>query len=475
MEEQLLDQFSVLATTSLQEEKTFKLKNGDAFAILNKYGDILPFKKSVHGLFYSGTRFLSDFQLRIEGQKPLYLSSDLKEGNEMISVDLTNPDIVDNGKVLLSKGQIHIMRKKILWEGVYYEQMRFYNYGQEKIDFKLDLFFDADFDDIFEVRGTKRARKGEKFPIESQDYKINLRYTGLDNKERTTQILMCPQPNKLQGGFASYEIKLDPDQSYLISLTIAFLISGEKERELLGLPMAIKKYKRRLEYIDKTSCDVYTSNTQFNHWIHRSKADLITMITDTPWGPYPYAGIPWYNTPFGRDGIITALECLWISPEVANGVLHYLSGTQAREENSFRDAEPGKILHESRKGEMAELDEIPFRQYYGSIDSTPLFIVLAGSYFKRTGDFDTIKEIWPNIELALTWIQKYGDIDGDMFVEYVRKENSGLFNQGWKDSYDSVSYSDGRIAEAPIALCEVQGYVYDAWHKSFIAGKSNGV
>jgi glycogen debranching enzyme len=474
MEEELPDQFSVLATTSLQEEKTFKLKNGDAFAILNKYGDILPFKKSVQGLFYEGTRFLSDYQLRIEGQKPLYLSSDLKEGNEMISVDLTNPDIVDDHTLRLSKGLIHIMRKKILWEGVYYEQMRVYNYSLEKIDFKLDLNFDADFDDIFEVRGTYRAKKGKKFPIESDDYKINLKYVGLDNIERTTQILMCPQPGKLKGGKATYEIKLEPNQSYLISLTIAFLISGEKKRELLGLHMAIKKYKRRLEYIGRTSCEVSTSNTQFNHWIHRSKADLITMITDTPLGPYPYAGIPWYNTPFGRDGIITALECLWISPEVAKGVLHYLSATQAKEKNTFMDAEPGKILHESRKGEMADLNEIPFKLYYGSIDSTPLFIVLAGAYFKRTGDLDTIKEIWPNIELALTWIEKYGDIDGDMFVEYVRKENSGLFNQGWKDSHDAVSYSDGRIAEAPIALCEVQGYVYDAWLKASLLAKALG-
>lgn len=466
MEENLIDQFSVLATTSLQEERTFKLKYGDCFAILNKYGDILPFRKSVQGLYYEGTRFLSDFQMRIEGQKPLYLSSDLKEGNEMITVDLTNPDIIVDDKLTLAKGLIHIMRKKLLWEGVYYEQMRLYNYGQEKINFRMDLSFNADYDDIFEVRGTIRAKKGRMLKVNSDNQKLTLGYVGLDNKERNTNIVMCPCPDKLYGNIASYNIRLDPNQSFIISLTIAFMISGEKEKQITSFPLAVKKYKRRLDYIHEMSCDVHTSNTQFNHWIHRSKADLITMITDTKFGPYPYAGIPWYNTPFGRDGIITALECLWISPDVAKGVLHYLAVTQATEENTFRDAEPGKILHESRNGEMADLNEIPFKEYYGSIDSTPLFIVLAGAYFKRTGDLQTIKDLWPNIQAALTWIDKYGDIDGDMFVEYVRKENSGLFNQGWKDSHDAVSYSDGRIVEAPVALCEVQGYVYDAWKKA---------
>jgi glycogen debranching enzyme len=474
MEEKLIDQFSVLATTSLQEERTFKLKNGDSFAILNKYGDILPFKKSVQGIFYEGTRFLSDYQIRIEGQKPLYLSSDTKEGNEMISVDLTNPDIIENGSLSLAKGSVHIMRKKILWEGVYYEQMRIYNYSLENIKFKLELFFDADFDDIFEIRGTVRAKKGRILPVETHINRLKLGYIGLDDKLRNTRIFMCPDPTAFEQNVATYEISLKPNQSYLISITIAFMITGEKEKAILGFPLAIKKYKRRIDYINKTSCDVFTSNTQFNHWIHRSKADLITMITDTPFGPYPYAGIPWYNTPFGRDGIISAIECLWISPEVAKGVLEYLAVTQAKEEDSFRDGEPGKILHESRKGEMADLDEIPFKQYYGSIDSTPLFIILAGSYYKRTGDIETIAKLWPNIELALIWIEKYGDIDGDTFIEYSRKEKSGLFNQGWKDSYDAVSYSNGQIVIPPVALCEVQGYVYDAWLKASLLAKTLG-
>jgi glycogen debranching enzyme len=475
MEHNGMDQFSVLASTSLQEERTFKLKYGDCFAILNKYGDILPFRKSVQGIYYEGTRFLSDFQVRIDGQKPLYLSSDTKEGNEMISVDLTNPDILLNGELKLAKGSVHIMRKKILWEGVYYEQMRIYNYSLEHIDFRLDLHFNADYDDIFEVRGTTRAKKGKLLPPKATANRLKLSYLGLDSKQRTTRIFICPDPESFKKNMATFDISLGPNKSHLVAVTATFMITGEDEKDILGFPLAIKKYKRRIEYINRTSCDVITSNTQFNHWIHRSKADMITMITDTQYGPYPYAGIPWYNTPFGRDGIITALECLWISPEVAKGALEYLAATQAKEIDSFRDAEPGKILHESRHGEMADLNEIPFKQYYGSIDSTPLFIVLAGAYFKRTGDVETISRIWPNIELALTWIDIYGDKDGDMFVEYERKEKSGLFNQGWKDSHDAVSYSDGRIINPPIALCEVQGYVYDAWNKASLMAKTLGL
>ena len=189
-------------------------------------------------------------------------------------------------------------------------------------------------------------------------------------------------------------------------------------------------------------------------------ADLNMLMTDTPQGRYPYAGIPWYSTTFGRDGLITALQMLWIDPRVARGVLKRLAFYQAKTVDPLADAEPGKILHEMRGGEMAALREVPFAHYYGSVDATPLFVLLAGLYVERTGDEETLAELWPAIEAALRWIDGAGDPDRDGFVEYQRASEQGLANQGWKDSYDAIFHADGRLAEGYIALAEVQGYVF---------------
>ncbi len=217
-----------------------------------------------------------------------------------------------------------------------------------------------------------------------------------------------------------------------------------------------------LERYNAWSCHLHSSNEQINDWVKRAVSDLHMMTTELPTGPYPYAGVPWFNTPFGRDGIVTALECLWLRPSLARGVLAFLASTQATQTIPEQDAEPGKILHEMRNGEMATLKEMPFGRYYGSVDATPLFVVLAGAYYQRTGNRDFIESLWPNVDAALHWIDHYGDRDGDGFVEYDRQSTDGLVHQGWKDSDDAIFHRDGTLVEGPVALCEVQGYVYAA-------------
>jgi glycogen debranching enzyme len=218
-----------------------------------------------------------------------------------------------------------------------------------------------------------------------------------------------------------------------------------------------------LEQEKTTTCYLQSSNGQFNAWANRSLADIHMMITPLATGPYPYAGVPWFNTPFGRDGLITAWECLWMRPDIARGVLAYLAATQAVDVIPEQDAEPGKILHETRSGEMAALQEMPFGRYYGSVDATPMFVALAGAYYERTGDICFIEGIWPNILSALEWMRTFGDKDGDGFLEYERRCDTGLIHQGWKDSDDAVFHRDGSPAQGAIAMCEVQGYAYAAY------------
>jgi glycogen debranching enzyme len=224
----------------------------------------------------------------------------------------------------------------------------------------------------------------------------------------------------------------------------------------------LRSARRALKISSRRAASLDSSNSLFNEFARRSVADLYMLLTETDYGPYPFAGIPWFGTAFGRDGILTALFALWLDPSIARGVLRFLAATQATDLDPKRDAEPGKILHEMRDGEMARLAEVPFARYYGSVDATPLFVLLLGEYFKRTGDLETVRELWPNVEAALRWIDTYGDPDGDGFVEYHRQDGRGLINQGWKDSHDSIFHEDGRTAKGPVALCEVQAYVYGA-------------
>lgn len=451
----------ILASSALADQKTIVLKEGDTFALFEVHGDIYQIPSGSQGIFHNGTRYLSRMELSINSLKPLLLSSLPREDNQMIIVDLTNPDLsLENNEAVL-RGTIHISRSKFLWQGAYHEKIRFINFGLDPASFEVALKYDADFADIFEVRGTMRQRRGAKLPVAFLENGVKFAYKGLDNILRETRISLHPTPASIDEDLIRYQIHLGPKDEISLEM-VADFVEERSEVSVHGFDVSKNAMNTYMDKVRAYCAGILTSNEQFNEWINRSKNDLITMTTRTAHGLYPYAGIPWYSTAFGRDGILTAFECLWVEPELAKGVLNYLAKTQATGFNDFQDAEPGKIFHETRGGEMAELGEIPFKLYYGTIDATPLFICLAGAYVERTNDLDTLKRIWPNIEKALYWIDNYGDIDGDGFVEYKTKSSKGLTNQGWKDSFDSIFHEEGDLAPEPIALCEVQGYVYDA-------------
>ena len=472
---QIEDDFYISATSTYADDRVRVLNHGNTFGVFDRWGDIQQIGTRVQGLYHEGTRFVSDFEFRINGERPLLLSSTISENNEILTVDLTNPEMITREGVVIPQSKIHIFRTKYLRQGQCYESIKLANYDTSPYAFDVVFSFSADYKDIFEIRGTRRKGRGENLPAEKEETNgLRHRYVGLDKIERQTYHQFTPDPDEIKPQTVTYKLNLAPKQVYQIQIKTLFLTGEEttsaKEASLgeeVGQFTTLEGNRNRLPTI-------VTSNEQFNHWLSRSKTDLVSLIADTPYGKYPYAGIPWFNTAFGRDGIITAFETLWLAPDLARDVLFFLAKTQAKELDSFMDAEPGKILHETRKGEMAELGEIPYKMYYGTVDATPLFIMLAGAYFRRTGDLETIRRIWPNIKNALKWIEEYGDMDGDGFLEYQKKGENGLIHQGWKDANDAVSHEDGKLAETPVALCEVQGYVYDAKRKAAMLAKKMG-
>jgi glycogen debranching enzyme len=432
------------------------------YAVFDRFGDVETFGTGELGLFYQDTRFLSRMTLRLGKDRPLLLSSTVREDNAVLAVDATNPDVWRDSETVVPRGTIHVFRSKILWDKACHERLRIHNYGRVAVDFVLSIEFDADFADIFELRGMHREHRGRRLEPEITDDGLVLAYEGLDKRLRRTRIMFDPKPSRVTKSVVSCQVHLEPGENANYQWAIACEVDGHSHGASESYEKIMHDATAALERTRAQEPQVFAKNEQFNDLLNRSLADLHMMRTETRYGPYPYAGVPWFSTVFGRDGIITALQCLWFDPSLARGVLAYLAANQADAEKPEQDAQPGKVLHEVRNDEMAVMDEVPFRRYYGSIDATPLFVILAGAYYKRTGDRAFVESIWSNVQRALEWIDRYGDADGDGFVEYSRRSKHGLIHQGWKDSQDSVFHSDGTLAEAPIALCEVQGYVYAA-------------
>ena len=468
-------QFFIPATASLHERRPRTLKHGDTFAVFDHNGDAVSGPGSPEGLFHRDTRHLSHFYLTIGGLRPILLSSTLRNDNATLTCDLTNPDLYDEKNQLVTEHDvIHIRRSRFLWNATCYERLVLRSFDVSPRKVRVELQFRADFADMFEVRGTRRERRGEQHPPKSNHDTVQLSYTGLDGRTRTTDLQFDPAPTRLLHDRAQFELTLEPRELRSIFIEIRCGTEGRNyplRRAFFG---ALRDARRSMRQSSSRAAAITSSNELFNEAIRRSVSDVYMLVTDLPEGPYPYAGIPWFSTVFGRDGLITAWETLWADAQIARGVLLHLAAHQATTIDPAADAEPGKILHEMRQGEMAELREVPFKQYYGSIDSTPLFIMLAGAYLQRTGDVETLRKLWPNIEAALQWIVEYGDLDGDGFVEYRRRTPEGLVNQGWKDSQDSIFHADGTLAQGPIALVEVQAYVYGAYRAASDIAKTLG-
>ena len=456
--------FEIAAAASLQDVRLLILKHGDTFAVFDSIGDASPDVGTTQGVYYLDTRHLSRLSMILDGARPMLLSSTLRDDNATLTCDLSNPDRLDaSGQLLVQHDVIHLRRSRFLWNASCYERVNIRNFDDQPRRIELAIAFAADFADLFEVRGARRARRGETHPSKIGASQATLSYTGLDNRRLSTTLRFDPAPTKLSPDGAVFVLNLAPRESRSLFVEIDCRNDEQKLAPRQAFFIALRDARRRLRTSSSRAASIETSNQIFNEAARRSIADLYMLMTDLPEGPYPYAGIPWFSTVFGRDGIITALEMLWLDPSIARGVLGRLAATQATSVDAAADAEPGKILHEARHGEMAALGEVPFRRYYGSVDATPLFVMLAGAYLERTGDLDTVRRLRPHIESALNWIDHYGDRDGDGFVEYGTRTKQGLVNQGWKDSHDAIFHADGRLAEGPIALVEVQAYVYSAW------------
>jgi glycogen debranching enzyme len=455
------EHYYILASSVAADLPKLVLKHDDAFLVADRRGDF-PNVPSEFGFYVGDTRFLSLLELRLHGLRGIALNAGVSDDALEAAIDLTNPDMPLRPHVVLPGRSMRLSRRLTIYGRQLYHWMAVESFVHERHDLALTLSFAADFVDVFEVRGHPRPKRGQMLPREGDARLVRLGYRGLDGLVRTSTLAFDPPPDRLDAAGAEYQLLLTPCDRIELSLVVSANVEPDTPPRALAFLDATKRRRAPVERLDREATRVRTNHDLFDHWLQRSRRDLHVLLTETPDGFVPYAGIPWYVAPFGRDALITALQLLPFEPEIARGTLRYLARLQGNVDDAFTDQEPGKILHEYRRGEMATCREIPFIPYYGSVDATPLFVMLAAEYFKWTDDLDFTREMWPAVERALEWMRVMGEAQGRGFLAYARRSPVGLPNQGWKDSHDSVMHADGRLAETPIALAEVQGYQYAA-------------
>lgn len=435
------------------------LKDADTFLVADPWGDL---KGGADGLFDRDTRILSRFVMTAGLARPSRLSSGVSRDNVFFTAHTTNRPLPPMGGRSAPAGVLHLERRRFIRDHRLFERVRMMNHGVEDVLLPLAFDFGADFADIFQVRGTLREKRGTGETPTTDGRRVTFRYTGLDKVVRTSCLAFSEPPARLTGSRAEFMFSLPMGKALDLYIecgpeACTTPDAGRWREHAVAARLAMRRRRRRGASVRGPR------SPRFNAWLDQSRADIALLTTDLPTGPYPYAGTPWFSTPFGRDGIIAAWQMLWLDPSLARGVLTYLAARQATETSAFQDSQPGKIMHETRGGEMSALGEVPFGLYYGGVDTTCLFVALAGAYARRTGDLDLIRSLWPNLIAATEWMRDYGDSNGDGLIDYQRAAETGLSNQGWKDSEDSIFHKDGRFPKGPVALLEVQGYAYAAW------------
>ncbi|OQP07735.1 amylo-alpha-1,6-glucosidase [Geobacillus sp. 46C-IIa] len=438
------------------------IKENDLFLLTDREGNIPEHHPYGLGLYMKDTRFLSKWDLRINGEKPILLSSDAAE-NYVATILLTNPHMEKSGEVVLWRESVEIERKRFIYEDVLYETIKLKNYHPKPVQFEVSVHIDADFADMFIVRGFQTGEVGKRTEKTMGHRSLTFGYVGADGIKRATRVAWDrPEKAVFEYGEISFHFALQHAEEQTITFAIAPHIGQEEGKQFVPLEEAFYRLKESYCRWEEKTAKVTTDDHRLERLVRRGIVDLRVLLTDLGYGPFPVAGLPWFGVPFGRDSLIAALQLLPFNHEVAKGTLLTMAHYQGKKEDPWRDEQPGKIMHEIRFGELANTNQIPFTPYYGTIDATPLFLVLLAEYVKWTGDFDLVVQLREHIDAALVWIDQYGDRDGDLFVEYHQQSSKGIANQGWKDSGDSIVHRNGEYARSPIALVEVQGYVYQA-------------
>ncbi|WP_353843502.1 glycogen debranching N-terminal domain-containing protein [Mesorhizobium sp.] len=414
---------SLDATAPREPHRLFALKQGDCFAVSDAYGDI---RGTGDGFFRDDTRVLSEFRLTVGDRQTSLLGASLSQDNVLFTSNLTNLPMQSVRGRDIPQGAIHIERVRLLWQDRLFERITLSNYSQEQSNIRVSLYFAADFRDMFEVRGSTRLKRGMAHAAKTDATCVLLRYDGLDGLARISAISFSQAPDQLTGDRADFLIAVTRRSSKVLYVEVGPEVAETPNRDRFRAAAARARFGMRAKR--RHGATMHSSGRVFNDWVERARADVALLTTELTTGPYPYAGIPWFSTAFGRDGVISALQMLWLNPGLARGVLAFLAQHQATETSPFSDSQPGKIMHETRKGEMAALRELPFGRYYGGVDTTPLYVHLARAYADRTGDMAFVDSLWPSLCAAAEWIEEASRPTG--FVTYQRAAESGLANQG---------------------------------------------